>query len=137
MEKVLELMTQADAEAWTTEELTQQIWSKLKEFAPWRSRLIARTEMTKLENWGQLEGYREAEFVENKGWLSAYAPDTREEHIQADQTYRENTIPLDQPFEVMGELLQYPGDPAGSPGNICNCLCTTFPDVVEIEGGQQ
>jgi HK97 family phage portal protein len=136
MEKVLELGLQAEAEGWTTEDLTQTIWSKLKEFAPWRSRLIARTEMTKLENWGQLEGYKAAEFVENKGWLSAYAPDTREEHIQADQTYRENAIPLDQPFEVMGELLEYPGDPAGSPGNICNCLCTTFPEIVEIGEGK-
>jgi HK97 family phage portal protein len=136
MTKVLELTVAAEAEGWTAEELTQKIWSDLKEFAPWRSRLIARTEMTKLENWGQVEGYKEAEFVEHKGWLSAYAPDTREEHIQADQTYRENTIPLDQPFEVMGELLQYPGDPAGSPGNVCNCLCTTFPEILEIEGGQ-
>lgn len=134
MEKVLELVAQAEAEGWTVEELTQAIWSKLREFAPGRSRLIARTEMTKLENWGQLEGYREAEFVEFKGWLSAFTEDTREEHIQADQTYRENTIPLSQPFEVMGELLQYPGDPAGSPGNVCNCLCTTFPEIVEIGG---
>lgn len=140
MELVLGLSSQAEAEGWTNEELTQRIWGDLKEFAPWRSRLIARTEMTKLENWGQLEGYKSAEFVERKGWLSAYAPDTREGHIMADQTYRENAIGLDDPFEIFNdstgefELLQFPGDPAGGPGNVCNCLCTTFPEILEIGG---
>lgn len=137
MEQVLGILGQGETEGWTNEELTQEIWNQLKITAPWRSRLIARTEMAKIENWGQVEGYKQSEFTERKGWLSAYAPDTREAHIQADQTYRENTIGLDEYFEVDGELLEYPGDPAGSPGNVCNCLCTTFPEVVEIEGGDE
>jgi hypothetical protein len=42
-------------------------------------------------------------------------------------------VGLDEPFIVGGEQLMYPGDPAGSPGNICNCLCDTFPEVMKIE----
>jgi hypothetical protein len=30
----------------------------------------------------------------------------------------------DEPFIVMGEQLDYPGDPVGSAGNVINCRCT-------------
>jgi hypothetical protein len=30
---------------------------------------------------------------------------------------------MDQAFEVGGEMLMYPGDPAGSAGNVINCRC--------------
>jgi HK97 family phage portal protein len=136
MEKVLDIMSSGEGEGLTVDEMAGMIRASLGELEPWRTRLIARTEAAKVENWAQVEGYKQAEFVERKGWLCAFVEDSREAHIQADQTYRENTIPLDMPFEVDSELLQYPGDPAGSPGNICNCLCTTFPEVVEIEGGE-
>jgi HK97 family phage portal protein len=120
-------------EDWTVESLTQMINHSIDEFKPWRARLWSRTETAKMENWGQLEGYKKQEFVDRKGWLSAFAPDTREAHQIADQDYSDNPIPLDDPFFVDGEELQYPGDPAGSPGNICNCLCSTFPEVTPIQ----
>jgi len=31
---------------------------------------------------------------------------------------------MEEPFDVDGEDLQYPGDPAGSAGNTINCLCS-------------
>ena len=102
---------------------------------PWRSRLWSRTEGVKTENWGQLEGYKRAEFVEKKGWLSAFAPDTRETHMAADAQYSKNPIPLEEAFIIGGESLQYPGDPAGSAENVCNCLCSTYPEVMELQGG--
>ncbi len=33
---------------------------------------------------------------------------------------------MDEAFDVGGEQLMYPGDPAGSAGNICNCRCTVI-----------
>jgi len=125
----------AEKESWTVEELTQMINHQIDDFMPWRSRLWARTEGVKTENWGQLEGYKRAEFVEKKGWLSAFAPDTRESHMAADAQYSENPIPLEEAFIIGGESLQYPGDPAGSPENVCNCLCSTYPEVMELQGG--
>jgi len=123
-------LQRAVKESWTVEEFTQLITHQVDEFSTWRSRLWARTETAKVENWGQVEGYKQTEFVEKKGWLSAFAPESRDEHMATDG----QVVGLDEPFIVGGEQLQYPGDPAGSPGNICNCLCATFPEVGELQG---
>ena len=105
---------------------------QIDEFKPWRSRLWARTETAKIENWGQIEGYKQTDFVEHKGWLSAFTPDTRESHAAtSDQVVR-----LDEPFDVQGVSMMYPGDSSlgAGPGDVCNCLCDTYPEVMEIEG---
>lgn len=130
--KIERMMEKALKENWTTEQFTQNIWERLDGLALSRSRTIANTEMGKVENWGQLEGYKQSELVELKGWLSAFLPTTRDDHAEADYYYSENPIPLDQGFEVGGELLQYPGDPSGSPGNVINCKCATYPEVKEL-----
>ena len=127
---VYRTLQRAIKEAWTVEEFTQLITHQVDEFSTWRSRLWARTETAKTENWGQVEGYKQEEFVEKKGWLSAFAPESRDEHMATDG----QIVGLNEPFVVMGEELQYPGDPAGSPGNTCNCLCATFPEVGELQG---
>ncbi len=121
----------AEADNWTVEEFTQEIHRKLNRFSVWRSRLISRTETGKVENWGTFEGYKQSEFIERKGWLSAFTKDTRPEHADADAQYSDDPIPLDEPFIVMGERLMFPLDPAGSAKNVCNCLCSTYPDVKE------
>ena len=132
MKKISQHVITGQIEGLTVEATTQVIWEKLNSLAITRSRTIARTEMAKLENFGQLEGYKQAEFVERKGWLSAFVPDTREAHMIADAEYADNPITLDAAFMVDGEALQYPGDPNGSPGNVINCLCATYPEVREI-----
>jgi hypothetical protein len=60
--------------------------------------------------------------VELKTWLTSGDTEVRDSHISAGMKYAEG-IPLEQPFEVGGELLMYPGDPAGSAANIINCRC--------------
>lgn len=49
------------------------------------------------------------------------SPTTRPAHRAADG----QTVALTAPFIVGDEALQYPGDPAGSAGNVINCRCTT------------
>jgi hypothetical protein len=41
-------------------------------------------------------------------------------------------VNLNDSFIVDGEHLDYPGDQAGSAGNVINCHCTTFPVIQEI-----
>ncbi|GAH28453.1 unnamed protein product, partial [marine sediment metagenome] len=130
--KIERMMEKAMKEGWTVEELTQNLYERLDGLALSRSRTIANTEMAKVENWGQLEGYKQSELVELKGWLSAFLPTSRTDHTDADAYYSEHPIPLSDPFEVGGELLQYPGDPSGSPSNIINCKCATYPEVKEL-----
>jgi len=131
VKKMLEIIEQAEAEDWTIEELSHEFWEKFKDLSISRAERIARTEAGKVENYGNLEGYKQMPFVERKGWLCSFVKDSRPEHMDADRRYSDNPIPLDEPFVVGGEELQYPGDPAGSAGNICNCSCGTYPEIGE------
>jgi len=124
-------LRRAVQESWTVEQFTQAINHQIEEFSVWRARLWARTETAKIENWGQHEGYKQSEFVNRQIWLSAFAPKSRDTHMAAD----DQIVGLDEPFIVGGEYLRYPGDENGSPENICNCLCTTSPEVMELPGG--
>jgi hypothetical protein len=38
---------------------------------------------------------------------------------------------MDEPFEVDGELLDYPGDPTGSAANVINCRCAVGYIVID------
>lgn len=118
----------------TIDWLSQQIWEQVDEFSPARSRLWAETESTKVDNWATLEGYKESAFVELKGWNCQMLDTSREEHIVADG----EEVPLDEPFVKTGEELMFPGDPAGSASNVCNCRCSQYPvvskDDLDAEG---
>jgi HK97 family phage portal protein len=82
---------------------------------------IARTQTAGAVGTGRHAGMKQAG-VELKGWLSARDKDVRDSHREAEQRYAEG-IALGVPFQVGGELLMYPADPAGSAANIINCRC--------------
>ena len=92
----------------------------------YRAELIARTETMSSVNFGQQVVYK-AEGVEAKEWLATPDEDTRDDHAMADG----QQVKIDEPFDVGGEPMLYPGDPTGSAGNVCNCRCTVIP-VVEL-----
>lgn len=107
----------------TIAQFTQQIWEQVDEFSPARARLWAETESTKVENWGTLEGYEQNPDIEMKGWNCQILDTSREEHIEADG----QEVPLDEPFQVGGEELMFPGDHTASAWNVCNCRCSMYP----------
>lgn len=131
MAEVLQALAMAEEEMWTVEDLTQHLADKMGQEEIWKSRRIARTETAKVENWGELEGYRENEYIQGKGWICSKVEHSREAHIKADDDYSDSPIPLDDAFSVDSEPLMYPGDPSGSPGNIINCLCAIYPSVMD------
>jgi HK97 family phage portal protein len=88
------------------------------------SERIARTEIIGVSNKGAEDGYH-AGGVGKKEWIAAIDERTREEHIEADG----QIVGIKQSFTVMGENLQFPGDPSGSPENIINCRCTIGPVI--------
>ena len=89
---------------------------------------IARTTMTGATNAGAQNAWKQSGVVEGSEWVSALLPKrSRVEHMAAHAQFRK----LGDAFEVGGELLLYPGDPEGSPGNIINCLCTTAPRLMK------
>jgi len=130
LEKIYAMLKMAELEDWTIKEFTKNLLEKLPELTPVRAKTIADTETHTVENWGTNEGYKQSEFIKRRGWLSAFLATTRAAHAAADAKYSDNPIPLDQPFNVGGEKLMYPGDRTnGSAGNTVNCKCSTYPDV--------
>jgi uncharacterized protein with gpF-like domain len=85
-----------------------------------RARVIARTEIISASNKGSLEGAKDTGIPLKKEWLATRDNRTRIEHGEADG----QAVLMDQDFIVMGEEMEYPGDPSGSAANVINCRCT-------------
>jgi hypothetical protein len=105
-----------------------------------RAETITRNEAGRvLEMAAQARAEKAAEVVPGlmKEWrhgAGAMAP--RMSHLAADGQVRK----VNEPFDVGGEKLMYPRDPAGSPGNTINCGCYTVPyhpDWDEASEGQR
>src|SRR4030043_526816 len=126
VEEVLDLLQEAEGESWTVEELSKAIQDNFNIKERWRARRIAHTEAARVENYGELEGYKETEFIELKGWLCSFVEHSRGAHMKADADYSDNPIDLEESFRVGGEDMMAPLDDSmgASAGNIINCLCT-------------
>jgi uncharacterized protein with gpF-like domain len=90
-----------------------------------RAHMIARTEVVGATNEAGLIAAMQSEVVARKTWLSTLddrtrrQPDDDFDHVVMDGV----TVNLDEPFNVQGDLLQHPGDPAGQAGNVLQCRC--------------
>lgn len=93
---------------------------------------IARTETTRVENSAKQsvgdEGKRLG-FNMWKRWVATADDRTRDEHLNADG----QEVPNDEPFEVGGEQMMYPGDISlgASAWNVINCRCTVVNFIKE------
>lgn len=98
-------------------------WHKAKRY---RIERIVRTEVNRASNYGAMRGAaitaEQMGVTLEKVWLSAFTGESRQTHKEASG----QTVGLNESFTVGGEKLSYPGDPAGSPGNTINCLCSVF-----------
>lgn len=87
--------------------------------------MSARTAVTGAQNAGRQDSYDAAVKMGidlSKRWVATLDGRTRHNHAVADG----QVVPEDEPFEVGGEKLMYPGDPSGSPWNVYNCRCTVI-----------
>ena len=93
-----------------------------KDRSYWQTRAerIARTETTAAYNAGSQNAYME-EGAGAKMWIALADERTREDHLEA----HGQCVPVDDPFNVGGEQLMFPGDPAGMGYQVINCRCTT------------
>lgn len=106
-----------------TEEIARAIRS-VTSSTPYRAATVARTETHAAATYGAIEEARQTSdeigIVLVKQWLPTSDERTRPEHAAMEAA---EAIPLNQMFEVGGELLDRPGDPSGSPENVINCRC--------------
>jgi uncharacterized protein with gpF-like domain len=84
--------------------------------------MIARTETIRSSNAGSQELFGEWG-VTRKEWLSTFDNRARDDHMAAN----EQTVGINEPFQVGDDWLMYPGDPAGSPEQTINCRCIVLP----------
>lgn len=90
----------------------------------------ARTAVTAAQNAGRMDAYKRAEDMGidvKKTWVATLDGRTRHEHRMLDR----QTRPVDEPFEVDGYEIMFPGDPSAEGFLIWNCRCTT---VAEVKG---
>ena len=103
-----------------------------------RAETIARTEVIGAYNGSsQLLGETlPNDVVNGHEWLATQDDRTRPDHQDADG----QQVDIEAMFMVGGEEMAYPGDPAGSAGEVINCRCTVVlltPDEYTSSSGDQ
>lgn len=106
------------------DEVTRQLRDKYKGFSKFRAERIAKTETNGLVNAGNNLGYKQAG-VTHQEWSSAFLASSRPDHIAADG----QVVLITKGFEVGPDILNFPSDPNGSPGNVINCYCSINPII--------
>lgn len=104
-------------------QIRERITNVYDEAQDFRAETIARTEVGSAQNFGR-NTEMENQKVKNKVWIAIFS-NTREAHVEADG----QIVRVDEAFVVDGERLEFPGDPAGSPGNVINCQCSVSPTL--------
>lgn len=96
----------------------------LLQIIPNRSQTIAATEVAAANNYGSHEAAKASDLTLNKVWLATEDGHTRATHSEADG----QTVGLDEPFEVGGSQLMYPGDSSmgADASEVVNCRCTQY-----------
>ncbi|MFZ4774623.1 MAG: phage portal protein [Terrimicrobiaceae bacterium] len=83
-----------------------------------RSLRIAQTETSAAYGFSRDEAMKGAG-VQYKQWLTSGNENVRDSHRAAER----QTVGINEPFDVGGVGLMYPGDPSGPPEEIINCHC--------------
>lgn len=100
-----------------------------------RSVRIARTEVISASNLGSQQAAVETGLPLKKEWLTSIDGREREIHGNANGQVKGMT-PVNEPYNVGGQNLLFPGDTSqgAGPGNVVNCRCTETYEVVRPSG---
>ena len=101
------------------DELIKKVRKAFTKLIKRRAKGIADTEIVTASNSGSLAGAMSIHQPAKKIWLTRRDDRVRPFHESADSQKRD----LNQPFDVGGENLMFPGDPAGSLANTIGCRC--------------
>lgn len=115
------------------DEIAIRLNERIPEIARARAAVIARTETHAASQFGGLEVAKTIPGTLMKVWASVEDHRVRDFILDGIDEYDHRSmdgvrVALDQPFRVphrsgTHEHIMFPGDPAGSPGNIINCRC--------------
>jgi hypothetical protein len=117
------IIGQAFDQGLSIEDTSRAIRSKWTDMSKVRAERIARTEVVGASNMGAVAGARATGLVLMKQWISTLDNRTRVSPYDH-YDYNLTEVEMNEKFVINGDEIEYPGDPAGQPGNIINCRCT-------------
>ncbi len=123
-------ITQGILQGESIDKISQRLAATVTDMSHTSAIRNARTMTTSAQNGGRIDSYKRAESMGikmAKQWLATLDSRTRHEHRQLDGQKRK----VGEPFEVEGEKIFFPGDPAAEPSLVWNCRCTL---IGEVEG---
>jgi uncharacterized protein with gpF-like domain len=120
---VNELTAEALREGLSTDQAAARISEKWDDIGRGRAERIARTETLSAANAGSQQGAIDSGVDMLKFWISTPDGRVRDAHDTGQHPELAEPRLMQQPFIVDGEELKFPGDPAGSAGNVINCRC--------------
>jgi SPP1 gp7 family putative phage head morphogenesis protein len=130
-QKVENCITQGIVQGEGIDQITDRLVTTLCTQNENRMRLFARTSMTGAQNAGRLHQMEDAEeegIKVKKRWVATLDNRTRDTHQDLDG----QEVPVNEPFEVDGMEIMFPGDPACEhPELVYNCRCT----MIEVYEG--
>ena len=137
-EQIRRVLLQANEEGWGVDKTVRAL--KTSDITRMRAELIVRTESMRASNTGAMIAAAGSSVAVMKKWNSAQ--DNRTRRIPRDEFdhlhLNGKTVGFDQPFippsTMALDALQFPGDPSGSAGDICNCRCVV--SFVPMRDGQ-
>lgn len=135
--QIIRQIRTGQSEGQGVETIADNIVSVVGSISKVRGALIARTETHAAANAGADQAARATNIPLKKEWVSVSDHRTRDSDDDFDHAAADGqVVEMDQPFRIPKssggfELLMFPGDPAGSPGNVINCRCSVAHIVVE------
>ena len=118
------VLDQGYNEGWGTDQIASAVEGLyLTSIIPYRSEVIARTEIVRASNYGSHMGAKKTGLKLNKEWIATPGARTRPAHAAANG----QTVGIDDPFIVDGDKLMYPGDTSlgAKASNVIQCRCAS------------
>lgn len=122
------VMMEANEKGWGMDKTVRAL--KETDITKARAELIVRTETMKAANVGAMIAAADMGIEVQKQWISAQDNRTRRiprnqyDHLHMNGVVKDYNQPFIVPSTKTLDAMQYPGDPSGSAGNVCNCRCT-------------
>lgn len=129
-QKVENCITQGIIQGEGIDQITERLTDALITTNENRMRTFARTGMTGAQNAGRQKQMEDAEdegIRLKKRWVATLDDRTRDTHQELDG----QEVDVNEPFEVDGMEIMYPGDPNAEPELVYNCRCS----MIEIYEG--
>lgn len=136
-EQIRQVLIDGEQNGWGTDEIARRLLES--ELTLWRARMIVRTESAKAAFYGRKLGRDKTPYKTVREWIAADDHRTRHSHRVVDGLKVEDNGKFSVPvykrvgkvdIQIGVDLMEGPGDPRASKGNIINCRCTEGDRIV-------